>query len=523
MGTRMTGLTRSKTGAWVARKGIPADVREAYAKAFGPGWEAKKAWPSKLSHAEAKVRFGEWLSEVENRIQALRDRAVGKAQSLTQKQARALAGEWYGWFTAPYEDSPGAPEPWIARENDLIENIDRLDPDGMYQASQGGGDLEPVLRDNLKAMRPYIDGMARVPEFVASKGLVLTQDARNTLLDYIAFDYLEVLSLLRRRAEGDFGKDEYAGRFPVFVPPTKAQHGPWAIFEAWVKARKPAASTIDRWRSVFQNLEATFKDTITEDMARAWSRKLITKERSARTVRDTWVGAATAVYEWALNEKLVRSNPFANVTVTAPRKTQLRESKAFTAEEAAIILRAASASKIPARRWVPWLQAYTGARAGEITQLRGVDIVERDSVWCLNLTPEAGTMKTGQARLVPIHEHLIAQGFLDFAKPFGKQPLFAATREPGEEDPLNPKRAPAVQVRDLVAAWVRSLGITDKELSPTHSWRHTFKKIADRVGISERTSDAITGHSPRNASRGYGRADVTDKAAALAKFPRYEV
>jgi hypothetical protein len=30
-----------------------------------------------------------------------------------------------------------------------------------------------------------------------------------------------------------------------------------------------------------------------------------------------------------------------------------------------------------AKRWTPWLAAYSGARMGEITQLRGADIVER--------------------------------------------------------------------------------------------------------------------------------------------------
>jgi hypothetical protein len=30
-----------------------------------------------------------------------------------------------------------------------------------------------------------------------------------------------------------------------------------------------------------------------------------------------------------------------------------------------------------------------------------------------------------------------------------------------------------------------------------YAWRHTFKQIADRVGISERMSDYITGHAHR--------------------------
>jgi hypothetical protein len=65
--------------------------------------------------------------------------------------------------------------------------------------------------------------------------------------------------------------------------------------------------------------------------------------------------------------------------------------------------------------------------------------------------------------------------------------------------------------------------VTDKELSPNHAWRHTFKQIADRVGISERMSDYITGHRHRTVGAAYGAPTIEDMAAALEKFPRYDI
>jgi integrase len=63
------------------------------------------------------------------------------------------------------------------------------------------------------------------------------------------------------------------------------------------------------------------------------------------------------------------------------------------------------------RRWVPWLCAYTGARVGELTQLRAGDVQARQgpagSIWVLRLTPDAGTIKTGRARTVPLHADLV--------------------------------------------------------------------------------------------------------------------
>jgi hypothetical protein len=68
---------------------------------------------------------------------------------------------------------------------------------------------------------------------------------------------------------------------------------------------------------------------------------------------------------------------------------------------------------------------------------------------------------------------------------------------------------------------VRGLGVDDPELSPNHAWRHTFKRIAEAVGITEKVHDAITGHTPATEGRKYGQPNVADMAKALKKFPRY--
>jgi hypothetical protein len=63
----------------------------------------------------------------------------------------------------------------------------------------------------------------------------------------------------------------------------------------------------------------------------------------------------------------------------------------------------------------------------------------------------------------------------------------------------------------------------DPEVRPTHAWRHTFKQTAERVGISETVHDEITGHEQASEGRKYSVPTVEDMAAALKKFPRYEV
>ena len=94
-----------------------------------------------------------------------------------------------------------------------------------------------------------------------------------------------------------------------------------------------------------------------------------------------------------------------------------------------------------------------------------------------------GTLKTRQTRVVPLHEHIIAQGFLEMVREVGKGALFLNDKEQrrASDDPLNPRRSRAGNTRGDLAEWVREIGVTDKELSPTHTWRHTFKQILVKI------------------------------------------
>ncbi|MDA9398554.1 hypothetical protein XH79_06960 [Bradyrhizobium sp. CCBAU 45389] len=143
----------------------------------------------------------------------------------------------------------------------------------------------------------------------------------------------------------------------------------------------------------------------------------------------------------------------------------------------------------------------------------------------MRLTPEAGTIKTGEARVGPIHAHPIEQGFLQFVRERGQGPLFynEPAKRSGKSDPLNPSRPPAMTARARLDEWVRALGGDDPEVSPTHGWRHTFKQIAERSGISEKIHDAITGHAAPTEGRKYSAPTVEDMSEALQRFPRYQV
>jgi len=58
------------------------------------------------------------------------------------------------------------------------------------------------------------------------------------------------------------------------------------------------------------------------------------------------------------------------------------------------------------RRWVPWLRAYTGARVGELTQLRAGDVQARQgpagSIWVLRLRTASPLGREGGDRAAKV-------------------------------------------------------------------------------------------------------------------------
>lgn len=206
----------------------------------------------------------------------------------------------------------------------------------------------------------------------------------------------------------------------------------------------------------------------------------------------------------------------------APR---LREASLNDAEVRAI-LRAASSYQKPARegerlaaakRWVPWLLAYTGARLGEMVQLRKEDVHEVGGTWCITISPEAGTVKDRDARTIPVHGDLIARGFLDFVRGSSGSYLFMNAENGGEV------RGPLRTTKNRLREFVR-LSVTDTNVQPNHGWRHRFKTIGRERGVNETTLDAFTGHAPQTEGAKYGeQGTLKAMVRAIALFPSIEV
>jgi integrase len=350
---------------------------------------------------------------------------------------------------------------------------------------------------------------------------------------------LEALARTAERDEGDYGGQPTHPLLTSEAEPERPEPvdllSLFGDYIAELKASGRGAEAERRWRPVMKDLVRFLGHSdarrITGEDIGAWKKARLAT-LSAKTVRDVYIGAVRAVLSYAVENRRLPSNAAAGMTVRGAGKTVSEREKGFTDAEAKAVLKAASEYRPPhsdnpqtresptltaAKRWAPWLCAYTGSRIAEITQLRGVDVREQDGITYLRITPAAGTVKTRQYRDVPLHPHLVDMGFLDFVRSRGDGPLFyddRKRRKPGAT-------APAKHVAGRVGDWIRSLGVIDAKVAPNHGWRHRFKTVGIEAGMHARVLDALQGHAPKTAGDSYGDVTLKARAEAINRHPRY--
>lgn len=120
-----------------------------------------------------------------------------------------------------------------------------------------------------------------------------------------------------------------------------------------------------------------------------WIDHLIGKKIPRDSIRKVWLAALSATASFQVERRKLDQNPFLGIRVRdedasedAEKEEQQKEPprKGFTPQEAKRILTATlvapsdfiSVEMAAARRWLPWLCAYSGARVNELLPLRGV-------------------------------------------------------------------------------------------------------------------------------------------------------
>ncbi|WP_434619002.1 site-specific integrase [Tabrizicola sp. M-4] len=359
-----------------------------------------------------------------------------------------------------------------------------------------------------------------------------TLEWRKLAIALCAAEY-EALARVAERDEGIFtGQPEHptlTTAQPVVpdLPPVSLL----GLFDDYISSRKlldKGSESERRWSPVFQDLRTFLKHDDARRMSKQdilkWRDKLL-KTKSPKTVRDVWLASLRTVLNWAVREDRLPSNVAADVRQDVPKKRQVRE-RGFTDDEAARLLDAALSYKrseregeklAAAKRWVPILAAFTGARVTELTQLRKEDVIRKGDRWVIRITPDAGSVKTNQFRDVPLHSQVIELGFDKFVTSSPSGPLFydASTAK----DALSGART----VSGRISTWLRDTGLVPEGVQPSHGWRHRFKTLGRELGYSDRVVDAICGHAGRTAGDSYGDITLAAKQRVIDALRPYSL
>lgn len=483
---------------------------------------------------EIKQRQAEALAYFESVCANLR---ADKPVSLSHRQCVALSGELYrAWAT----DLESPKHTGMAFNVDGTAAFDAevdLELEAAVYAEEGDKAAALDSADLERQLGPIVDAL------LLRRGIPhVALETRDLLLGEFRRAFVDGMRSRAGMAQGDYSPDPKSNRFPDWVPhsapPQVAQRLPVSLRELvtgwWAEATNAgrSPSTRESYESAIMALVAFVGHDDAErvsasDLVR-FKAHLVShinprtkKPLSAKTIKDSYLAGIRSVFAWAVANGKVRVNPATGVSMKAGRRMRVRDSW-FTPEERSALLLQASAAKqgkneppqrFAGRRWVPWLCAYTGARVGEMVQLRKQDVRQQEGHWVLAITPEAITVKGGEGREVPIHPHLIEMGFVDFVRNAPDGYLFMWSGN---------GRSAWRTAKNRMVEIARKV-VPDPNIQPNHGWRHTFKTMGLEARLPERVIDAICGHRPRTVGEAYGGVTVSTKAQAIGRFPRYRL
>ena len=423
---RMNHLRQSKNGHWEVRVVVPVDCRAR----IGKSNLTRRL--GKVSKSEANRLAVDIVREFKAEIEKAR-RPLPPLLKLNPNRAIAALGRWrdeeiirvrVDRFNSPRDSLPSEPakvSAWIKRSGDLIQE-------------------RHLIRQRLSAGMLRQEHDAKILRILGSNGMDIEADhpAMSALRNSFSQMLLAVMDAEDAARFGEYGsQEEVKAASPI--SPLRQRVTTTELIDGYAAERQPPDATLARWRRMFAALE----EFVGHDDANRyrpenivdWKASLLSRGLSSSTVKSGYLAGVKAVFAWGFANRKIIANPASGVSVYAPRKTKLRE-KGFTPDEAKIILLAAdtfaSGKATPlgvrARRWIPWLCAYTGARVNELTQLRRSDVSYISGHWVIRITPDAGPVKNRKARLVPIHSHLIDKGFIEMVKAAADGPSILRNR-----------------------------------------------------------------------------------------------
>lgn len=282
------------------------------------------------------------------------------------------------------------------------------------------------------------------------------------------------------------------------------------VFDRWKRSgtaprKDDSIKAMDR---ALRQFEAQHPSMILSDITRAmgdtYRSWLMENSGTSKTARDRLTGIKSLL-KYAFRElEWTERHTWEGLDIKA-RTTNKR--RAITADEMGMLFGTALHTQyaLPkskqggreAAYWIPLIGAFTGARLGEVCQLRTADVQTVDGIPALVLTDdgeEQNIKSEAGHRTIPIHSELIRLGFLGYAQ---------AMQEAGHDSlwPTLPMRKD--KSSDYFGRWLlkfrKTLGMGGLGQPSFHYFRHTVRPLMRRAGFDSLTRDLVTGHETQGS------------------------
>ena len=503
-----------KTQIYWLRKRVPADLRLIIGKLEEKqSLRTRDATEAKLRHSAALIAIEErWAAaraELANRPSDKAKLQIDEHKVLSERDAHEHATWMQTYWLQKHRDNPSRQTFW---RTDLYDRL-------WASTLALGTEADKVsVSDKLAIAKLEAWCLDQADDLAALRDWILDEASRRRLAKALSAAVQRASLNLARHSEGyveELGQGATGAQVHPFQPASKVAYL-IDLFDEWALERRPAIKTLYEWKRTVEQFAAFVgkndASKFTADEVLLWKNGLVAGGLAPNTINGAKLAPLRTILQWAVDNKRISLNPAVGIGVEVKRRAG-EGIRSFSDSEAAHILREASQQANPVLRWVPWISAYTGARISEICQLRVQDLAVVEGVWAIKFDPEAGSLKNQTSeRIVPMHPALVESGLTGYATDAPAGPLFPNL----PPDKFGKRGGNGTKV---VGRWVRSLGLIDKRLSPTHSWRHRLRTSARRYGLAIDLVDAIAGHARKNVADRYGEYPVPALLRELSKIP----
>jgi integrase len=220
--------------------------------------------------------------------------------------------------------------------------------------------------------------------------------------------------------------------------------------------------------------------------------------------KNNKLSAVSSLFWFSIERRYRNENPMRHVKYYSKHENRKKRRRLYTGDELARLFVTGKRRK-EWQYWAPLLGLYAGLRLREALQLRPLDVSDNFGIWHLIVQPGRGQrVKSGQARLVPLHSELVRLGVIDLYQEavnerrgwlFADVPL---TNKPGREFKAPDVDWIAVPSTNSATQWFgrycNQCGVTDPDVD-FHALRATFITYGSQQGQDLSLRMEIAGHS----------------------------